>query len=142
MLEKTGIKVFAEADNAPSTLTLAKKHKPQVVILDAAIPGGDAFELVGKLQKSTPATKVIMLSAVDNPTYIARSKAVGAVNFLLKSVTQKELATAIENAAAGKSALEAGPFFETERSIEVAKWLHNHGAPQVVQMTRTVIKPV
>lgn len=36
----------------------------------------------------------------------------------------------------------AEPFFETERSIEVAKWLQNHGAPQVVQMTRTVIKPV
>jgi hypothetical protein len=32
------------------------------------------------------------------------------------------------------------PFFETERSIEVARWLQNHGAPQVVQMTRTVLK--
>jgi DNA-binding NarL/FixJ family response regulator len=110
MLEKTGIKIVGEASDAPGTLALAKKHKPAVVILDAGIPGGDAFELVGKIQKSIPATKVIMLSAVENPTYIARAKAAGASNFLLMSVSQKELATAIENAAAGKSAMEAGPF--------------------------------
>ena len=110
MLEKTGIKIVGEASDAPSTLALAKKHKPAVILLDAAIPGGDAFELVGKIQKSMPATKVIILSAVDNPTYIARAKAAGASNFLLMSVSQKELAAAIENAAAGKSAMEAGPF--------------------------------
>ena len=110
MLEKTGIKIVGEASDAPGTLALAKKHKPAVILLDAAIPGGDAFELVGKIQKSMPATKVIILSAVENPTYIARAKAAGASNFLLMSVSQKELTTAIENAAAGKSAMEAGPF--------------------------------
>ncbi len=110
MLEKTGIKIVGEAIDAPSTLTLAKKHEPRVVLLDAAIPGGDAFELAGKIQKSMPATKVIMLSAVENPTYIARAKAAGASDFLLKSVSQKELVTAVENAAAGTSAMEAGPF--------------------------------
>jgi hypothetical protein len=34
----------------------------------------------------------------------------------------------------------AEPFFETERAIEVAKWLHENGIPQVVPMTRTVLK--
>ena len=46
MLANSGIKTVAEALDAPSTLTLAKKHKPDVILLDAAIPGGDAFELV------------------------------------------------------------------------------------------------
>ena len=104
MLAGSSVKIVGEAVDAPGTLTLTKKHKPAVILLDAAIPGGDAFELVGKIQKSMPATKVIILSAVDNPTYIARAKAAGASNFLLKSVSQKELTTAIENAAAGKSA--------------------------------------
>jgi CheY-like chemotaxis protein len=54
MLDKSGIKTIGEANDAPSTLTLAKKHKPDVVLLDAAIPGGDAFELVTKLTKSLP----------------------------------------------------------------------------------------
>ena len=118
MLEKTGIKIVAEADDATGTLTLAKKHKPAVVLLDAAIPGGDAFDLVGKIQKSISATKVIIFSAVDNPTYMARAKAVGASNFLLKNVSQKELVTTIENAAAGKIAMEAGPFRRVVASMK------------------------
>jgi DNA-binding NarL/FixJ family response regulator len=110
MLDKSGIKPVGEATDAPSTLTLAKKHKPDVVLLDAAIPGGDAFELVTKLAKSLPATKFVFLSALDNPTYMARAQAAGASNFLLKSVGQKELITAIQNAVSGKAAAGAEPF--------------------------------
>ena len=88
--------------SSSSTLSLAKKHKPAVVLLDAAIPGGDAFGLVAELSKTMPATKIVMLSANDNPTYMARARAAGAANCLLKDVSPKELITAIENAAAGK----------------------------------------
>ena len=95
MLEKTSITIVGEASDAAQTLTLTKKHKPAVVLLDAAIPGGDSFELVKNLTKALPATKFILLSAIDNPTYMARAKAVGAANFLLKNVTQKELVAAI-----------------------------------------------
>ena len=118
MLEKTGIKIVAEADSAPSTLTLAKKHKPTVVLLDAAIPGGDAFELVTKLAKAIPATRFILLSAIDNPTYMARARAVGAANFLLMGFSQRELVAAIESAAAGKSASGASPFAKIVASMQ------------------------
>ena len=118
MLEKTGIKIVGEAGDASSALTLAKKHKPTVVLLDAAIPGGDAFELVTKLSKTLPATKFILLSAIDNPTYMARARAVGATNFLLMGFSQRELITAIVNAAAGKPALGSAPFAKIAASME------------------------
>jgi DNA-binding NarL/FixJ family response regulator len=118
MLAGSSVKIVGEAVDATSTLSLAKKHKPNGVLLDAAIPGGDAFELVTKLAKGLPATKVILLSALDNPTYMARARAVGAANFLLKSVNQKELVTAIQNAAAGKPASGAGPFAKISASME------------------------
>jgi DNA-binding NarL/FixJ family response regulator len=117
MLDKSGIKTVGEATDAPSTLTLAKKHKPDVVLLDAAIPGGDAFELVTKLAKSVPGINVVLLSAIDNPTYMARAHAVGAVNFLLMGFSQKELVTAIQNAAAGKAASGLGPFAKIAASM-------------------------
>jgi DNA-binding NarL/FixJ family response regulator len=110
MLSNSGIKTCGEAKDAPSTLTLAKKHKPDVVLLDAAIPGGDAFELVNRLAKTLPGTQFVLLSATDNPTYMARATAAGAANFLLKSVGQKELVTAIQNAASGKPTSGAGAF--------------------------------
>jgi DNA-binding NarL/FixJ family response regulator len=118
MLAGSGIKIVGEAADAPSTLSLAKKLKPAVVLLDAAIPGGDAFDLVATLSKTTPATTLVMLSANDNPTYMARARAVGAANCLLKDVSPKELVTAIENAANGKPAAGSGAFAKVVASME------------------------
>jgi len=118
MLAGSPVKIVGEASDAQSTLTLAKKHKPTVVLLDAAIPGGDAFELVTKLTKAIPATRFILLSAIDNPTYMARARAVGAANFLLMGFSQRELVTAIENAAAGKPVSGSTPFAKIAASME------------------------
>jgi DNA-binding NarL/FixJ family response regulator len=118
MLAGSSVKIVAEADSAPSTLTLTKKHKPTVVLLDAAIPGGDAFELVTKLANAIPTTRFILLSALDNPTYMARARAVGAANLLLMGFSQRELVTAIENAAAGKPVSGASPFAKIAASME------------------------
>jgi DNA-binding NarL/FixJ family response regulator len=118
MLAGSGIKIVGEAADASSTLSLAKKHKPAVVLLDAAIPGGDAFDLVATLSKTMPATKFVMLSANDNPTYMARARAVGAANCLLKDLSPKELVTAIEDAANGKPAAGSGPFAKVVASME------------------------
>jgi DNA-binding NarL/FixJ family response regulator len=118
MLSGSSVKIAGEATDAHGTLTLAKKHKPAVVLLDAAIPGGDAFELVTKLANAIPATRFVFMTALDNPTYMARARAVGAANFLLKNFSQKELVTAIENAAAGKPASGSGPFAKIAASME------------------------
>lgn len=118
MLQKSRIKIVAEAEDAADTLTLTKKHKPDVVLMDAAIPDGDAFELVTKLAKSLPATKFVLLSVLDNPTYMARAKAAGASNFLLESAGQRELITAIQNAVSGKPAAGAEPFAKVTASMQ------------------------
>ena len=47
-------------------------------------------------------------TAVDNPTSMARARAVGAANYLLKGGSRRELVEAIEHAAAGKPAADAG----------------------------------
>ena len=118
ILAGSGIKIVREAVDAPSTLSLAKKHKPAVVILDAAIPGDDAFELVTELSKALPATKAVFVTELDNPTYMARARAVGAKNFLLMGFSQRELVTAIENAAAGKPPPASARFAKVVASME------------------------
>jgi DNA-binding NarL/FixJ family response regulator len=117
MLTGTSIKIVGESPDAKSTLTLAKKHKPAVVLLDVAIPGGDAFELAGKILKTLPATSLVLMTAIDNPTYMARARAVGAAHCLLKDVSQKELVGVIENAAAGKPASGSGKFGRVTASL-------------------------
>ena len=118
MLAGSPVKIVGEASDAPSTLTLTKKHKPTVLLLDAAIPGGDAFELVAKLGKALPVTKFVFATEIDNPTYMARARAVGAANFLLMGFSQRELVTAIENAAAGKPVSGSAAYAKIAASME------------------------
>jgi DNA-binding NarL/FixJ family response regulator len=99
MLAGTPIRIVGEAENAASALTLARKYKPAAVLLDVALPGGDAFELATRISASQAAPRIIFVTALDNPTYMARARAVGAAQCLLKDFGQRELVAAIENAA-------------------------------------------
>ena len=118
MLAGSSVKIVAESTDASGTLTLAKKHKPIVVLIGTDIQGADSFELVKKLAKSVPETKFVFLSASDNPTYMARAKAAGAANFLLENASSRELVTAIEHAAAGKARSGSGLFATVSASME------------------------
>jgi DNA-binding NarL/FixJ family response regulator len=99
MLAGTHIRIVGEAENAASTLMLAKKHKPAAVLMDVALPGGDVFELATRISTSQAGPRIIFFTALDNPTYMARARAVGAAQCLLKDFGQRELVAAIDNAA-------------------------------------------
>jgi DNA-binding NarL/FixJ family response regulator len=117
MLAGTGIKIVGEAGDARGALTLARKHKPGVLLLDAAIPGGDAFELAGRILKVLPAARVVLVTELDNPTYMARARAAGAAHCLLMRFSQRELVAAIKNAAADKPASGTGSFGRVTASL-------------------------
>jgi DNA-binding NarL/FixJ family response regulator len=117
MLAGTDIRIVGEAENAASALMLAKKHKPTAVLLDVALPGGDAFELAAKISKLQAGPRVIFLTALDNPTYMARARAVGAAHCLLKDFGQRELVAAVENAAAGAAGAASGYFGRVTASL-------------------------
>ena len=118
MLAGSPVNIVGEASDAPTTLTLAKKHKPAVILLDVGIQGGDAFELAQTLAKPLPATKFVFVTEIDNPTYMARARAVGAINCLLMGFSQREFIAAIENAAAGKPVSGVGPFAKIPASMQ------------------------
>ena len=73
MLARSPVTIVGEANHAASALTLAKKYGPDVVLLDVAIPDGNALELVSEHRTTLPRTQFVILSATDNPTYVARA---------------------------------------------------------------------
>lgn len=142
MLDKTGVRIVGQALDVRSTLSLARKLKPTTVILDAAIPGtDDCFALVKKLLKSVPATNVIMLSTLENPTYMARARAVGASDFLFESLTAKELVTAIQNAAARKPSQRGGAFAQVAASMDAQPGLDT-GAVKLTPRESQVLRHI
>ena len=117
MLAGSRVRVVGEAADAPTTLVLAKKHRPAVVVLDVAIPGGDAFDLAGTLARPPFEAKVVLLSTLDNPTYMARACAINAAHCLLKDVGQRDLVAAIEDAFTGRPAPVSVPYGRITASL-------------------------
>jgi DNA-binding NarL/FixJ family response regulator len=123
MLVKTGIAVVGEADDGRTALALTRKLRPGVLLVDVGVVDGsgmDGFELLAKVRETSPGTKLIGMSAVENPTYMARAIAAGVSDFLCEDVTGQQLVTAIEHAAVGKAPSGTGPFASVVASLSKA----------------------
>ena len=104
MLENTDLTVAAEATSAAEALAAVEKSVPDVVLLDIRMEGGDGLNTLGRLKLDHADLPVVLFSAYDNPTYIARAVALGAAGFVLKSAPRERLIEALQTAAAGESA--------------------------------------
>ena len=74
-----------------------------VVLLDVRMPQQDGLATLEKIRAAKPDLPVVMISAHDNPTYIARAVALGANDYLLKSDGQSRMTQALTDATEGNS---------------------------------------
>lgn len=103
LLEGADIEIVADASSGEQALELAREHNPDVVLLDIRMPDADGLETLRWFRRDLPDVRVIMLSTYDNPTYVARSVAIGACDYVLKGAPREALLTAIQRAATGES---------------------------------------
>jgi DNA-binding NarL/FixJ family response regulator len=113
------IEVVGEAQTGRQTVTMAKKLRPDVIVMDIAMPLLNGLEATRQILKILPATKVLILSAHGDDAYVERALELGAVGFLLKQASSHELPTAIREVKEGR------PFF----SASIAKRLHSQKPP-------------
>jgi len=103
ILTGTDIKIVGEASTGEAALRLAMKHNPDVVLLDIRMPEGDGLTALGRIKLDRPNMPVLIWSAFDNPTYVARAVALGANGYVLKSATRDKLLQSIRTAAGGEN---------------------------------------
>jgi DNA-binding NarL/FixJ family response regulator len=104
VLEATGsIRVVAEAENGEQAVELARRHDPDVVLMDIRMPGGDGIEATRRM----PHQKVLMLTTFGLDDYIVEALRAGASGFLLKDAPVEELVRAVKAVAAGDAQLSA-----------------------------------
>ncbi len=95
------IEVVGEAGSARDAVFEVRALKPDVVVLDVAMPGESGIEAAPKLLHESPETKLLVLSMHDDPSYVRDAFAAGASGYVLKEAVDTEVVDAIRQVAAG-----------------------------------------
>ena len=101
LLRGADICIVAHATNGDEAVEQTLEHQPDVVLMDVRMVEADGLAALARLSEVAPQIPVVILSTFDNPTYIARSLALGAKDYVLKDAPRDELIDTIERAAKG-----------------------------------------
>jgi DNA-binding NarL/FixJ family response regulator len=89
------LEVVAEAENGQSAVEEVSTHRPDVVFMDINMPFMDGIEATRLITERFPGTKVIVLSVHDAEAFSGRAFAAGAINFIPKTSSRKEILKAL-----------------------------------------------
>ena len=100
--ENEDITITGEADDGKQALQIVQSQKPDVLVLDIALPDIDGVTVVREVMKISPETAVIILSMHNIEGYVRKALQAGARAYVVKESPAHELITAIREALAGR----------------------------------------
>ena len=123
--------VVGEANTGRAAVEMTKKLRPDVVVMDIAMPLLNGLEATRQILQALPGTRILILSAHSDDAYIEHLNAVGAAGYLIKQTSSHLLARAIREVHRGNTSF--GP--------SIAKRLHKQesdaqGKPREKQVAR------
>ncbi|GAB4181704.1 MAG: response regulator transcription factor [Rhodocyclaceae bacterium] len=120
--EAGGIEIAGEAGDGRAAILAAQRLRPDVVIMDVAMPGMNGIEAIRRIRDLVPGTRLVALSMYSGTEHVAAALRAGACGYLVKDSLPEELEMAVRGAASGRSYL--GPSISAE---EVARMLERLG---------------
>jgi DNA-binding NarL/FixJ family response regulator len=107
MLEdEPDIHVVGEASDGEEAVKLTRSLKPQVVVMDCALPGINGLQATRKILQLAPETLVLMLSMHTEDTWVRQAMEAGARGYVLKNAMDLELGSAIRRMVKGETVLD------------------------------------
>jgi DNA-binding NarL/FixJ family response regulator len=156
------VTVVAEARDGREALRLIKEHRPDLVLMDIAMPGLNGLEATARISRKIPGVRVIILSMYANEEYVRAAINAGAAGYLVKRGAAAELEDAIIAVAGGdtyfsplisghikkeregKATLSRAPLERlTPRQREILQLIaERHSTKQIAQLLGISIKTV
>lgn len=100
------IEVMAEAGTGLEAVEAARKHRPDVILMDIRMPGMDGIEATSRiLREADWDVRVLILTTFDPDEYVYKALRAGASAFVLKDIPPEQLATAVRTVAEGGALL-------------------------------------
>lgn len=96
------IEVVGEADEGVSAVRLIAEERPDLVILDLSMPGLDGIDLIPLVKRRSPASRIVVLTGLEDGATMKQAFALGADAFTLKTGGWQDLETAIAESMAGR----------------------------------------
>jgi two-component system response regulator NreC len=101
--ERPDWEVVAEAGDGREAVRLAEQHKPDVAIVDVAMPLLNGIETTRQIIKRVPSTRVLVLTMYADEAYVTQMLQAGATGYLLKDSADVDLIQAVNEVSKGKS---------------------------------------
>jgi DNA-binding NarL/FixJ family response regulator len=105
--DESDISVAGEASDGEEAVKLAQELKPNVIVMDCALPGMNGLDATRKILSDSPEALVLMLSMHPEETWVQQALAAGARGYILKNAVDLELGTAIRRVVAGEKVLDS-----------------------------------
>ena len=112
---REGFQVVAEAGTVAESIDQARRHQPDIVIMDVRLPDGSGIEACREIRAEFPATRVVMLTSYPDEEAVLSAIVAGASGYLLKQIRARDLVAALETVGRGESLLDPAV---TEKVLE------------------------
>ncbi|WP_164104339.1 response regulator [Candidatus Laterigemmans baculatus] len=103
LLQSPGLEIVGIVGDGQEAVDYVTTNPPDAVLMDVRMQGMDGLAALDLIRRDFPDLPVVMLSTYDNPTYIARSVALGASDYVLKGDSREHILDAIHRAADRKA---------------------------------------
>jgi DNA-binding NarL/FixJ family response regulator len=120
------IEIVGEADTGRQAVKLAKSLKPDVVVMDIAMPLLNGLEATRQIIRQTPSARVLILSSYSDDEYVHQLTEAGAAGYLLKQAAVTDLVKAIREIKKGNAVF--GPDI-SKRLMDHYRETLRHGVP-------------
>jgi two-component system response regulator DevR len=112
---REAFQVVAEAGTVAESIDQARRHQPDIVIMDVRLPDGSGIEACRAIRAELPDTRVVMLTSYPDEEAVLSAIVAGASGYLLKQIRGRDLVAALETVGRGGSLLDPAV---TERVLE------------------------
>jgi DNA-binding NarL/FixJ family response regulator len=130
--DEPGIKVVGEACDGVQAVELARELRPDVIVMDMAMPGLNGTQATIEILKFLPGAGVVILSMYEEANYVRNAMNAGARGYLLKNASEVDLAAAVKNVARGRKVIDE----KLQQPLDMPR----EGEPQLTPRERQILQ--